>query len=153
MKIMIDGDACNVIAQTEDIAKKYKLECHIFVDTSHILDSDYSEIHIVSQSKDAVDYAIVNRCQEDDIVITKDSGLAAMAMAKKSYVISPSGFIYDDKILMASLNNRYARMQNKKKQVKGNFQNNIKRKSFVYLLQTVIKQKNKLDREQEDERC
>ncbi|MFW6410338.1 MAG: hypothetical protein ACOCZR_04775 [Halanaerobiales bacterium] len=45
MRILIDGDACPVIEEAEEIAKQYKLELIIFTDITHQLTSDYAKIN------------------------------------------------------------------------------------------------------------
>lgn len=35
---------------------------------------------------DAVDLALINLCQDGDIVVTQDYGVAAMALGKKAYI-------------------------------------------------------------------
>ena len=54
-------------------------------DTSHVLNSDYSEIIIVGA--DAVDFKLVSLLQRGDICVSQDYGVAAMALGKGSYAI------------------------------------------------------------------
>ena len=109
MQILIDGDACNVIELTEKVAKSKTIECHIYCDASRILESDYSEIHIIEKGRDSTDFAILKKCGINDIVITSDSGLAAMVLAKKAYVLNPHGFEYTNENIMGYLNRRHTR--------------------------------------------
>lgn len=115
MRILIDGDACSVIDVAEKIAAENGIECHIYCDTSHIIRSDYSELHIIDSSPDAVDFAIINSCRSGDIVITNDSGLAAMALIKNCSILNCKGIIYNDKNIMSFLNRRYMRQDAKRK--------------------------------------
>ena len=46
------------------------------------------------QGGDAVDFTIVNRAREGDIVVTQDYGLAAMVLSKGARAIHPGGLIY-----------------------------------------------------------
>jgi uncharacterized protein YaiI (UPF0178 family) len=96
MKILVDADACPVKDIIEEIAKGYGLPVMMLTDTSHILNSDYSEIILVSKAPDAVDFALINRTVRGDIVVTQDYGVAAMALGKGAYAIHPSGKIYTD---------------------------------------------------------
>lgn len=109
MKILIDGDSCCVISSTEKIARQYDIPCHIYCDTKHALDSSYSEIHIVSSGKDSADFAIVNKCDRNDIVITNDGGLAAMVLAKNGFALNSSGVEYTKTNILSYLNKRYVR--------------------------------------------
>ena len=92
MKIL--ADACPVKNEIEEIAKKYNISVTMFIDTSHVLNSDYSEIITVDKSADSVDIALINRTSEGDIVVTQDYGVAAMALGKKAYAINQNGLVY-----------------------------------------------------------
>ena len=96
MKILIDGDGCPVIDITISIAKKYNIEVIILCDTSHNFNKEGAKTMVLSKGADSVDFAIINILQHDDIVITQDYGLAAMAINKASYVINQNGLIYSN---------------------------------------------------------
>jgi uncharacterized protein YaiI (UPF0178 family) len=94
MKILVDADACPVKGIIEQIAKKHQIEVIMFIDTSHELYSDYSKIITVSKAPDAVDFALLNQTNPNDIVVTQDYGVAAMALGKKAKALHPSGKIF-----------------------------------------------------------
>lgn len=94
MKILVDADACPVKEMIEKTAKELHIPVHMFIDTSHILSSSYSEVISVSKAPDAVDFALINRTARGDIVVTQDYGVAAMALGKGAYAIHQSGLIY-----------------------------------------------------------
>lgn len=96
MKILVDADACPVKEIIESIAMQWQIPVIMLIDTSHILSSDYSEIVLVSKAPDAVDFALINRTDKGDIVVTQDYGVAAMALGKGAYAIHPKGTIYTD---------------------------------------------------------
>lgn len=96
MKILVDADACPVKDIIEEVASAFKLRVLMFIDTSHILYSDYSEIIPVSKAPDAVDFALINRTEAGDIVVTQDYGVAAMALGRRAFAIHPAGKVYDD---------------------------------------------------------
>ena len=106
MKILVDADACPVKEQIEQIARGYELPVLMFIDTSHMLASDYSEIILVSKAPDAVDFALINRTSRGDIVVTQDYGVAAMALGKKAYAIHPGGKRYTDETIETLLMER-----------------------------------------------
>lgn len=97
MKILVDADACPVKDIIEETAKNFNIPVLMFVDTSHNLSSDYSDIIMVSKAPDAVDFALINRTESGDIVVTQDYGVAAMALGKGAYAIHQSGKIYTDR--------------------------------------------------------
>lgn len=76
------------------VAKRHCLPVIFFVDTSHILEDDYAEVIVVSKGRDTVDFALANRAEEKDIVVTQDYGLAAMVFSKGARAIHPSGMVY-----------------------------------------------------------
>lgn len=96
MRILVDADACPVKEIIEAVAARLQIPVTMFIDTSHILDSGYSEIISVSKAPDAVDFALINRTNKGDIVVTQDYGVAAMALGKGAYAIHPGGRIYTD---------------------------------------------------------
>ena len=98
-----------MISNVEKIAKDNNVECHIYVNFCRNINSKYSEIHRVDCSKDAADFAIINNCNEGDIIITNDSGLAAMVLAKKAIPINTKGLEYTKSNIMNYLNSRYMR--------------------------------------------
>lgn len=140
MKILIDGDACCVIKATEYVAKIANIPCHIYCDCSHLIDSDYSETHIVGTSRDAADFAIINKCDKNDIVITNDSGLAAMVLAKHGYAIKSNGIEFTNKNINQYLNRRYvnsrARRKTNRNQIHGQLYERSApvRKSYIDVL-------------------
>lgn len=94
MKILVDADACPVKNIIVKVAKEYKIQVLMFVDTNHVLNDDYSEVIVVGQGRDAVDIALINQVEKTDIVVTQDYGVATLALSRQAYVINHNGFIY-----------------------------------------------------------
>ncbi len=107
MRILIDGDGCPVIELTIEIAKKFNIEVIIMCDTSHVLNKEGAKTMVFSKGTDSVDFALINLVQKEDIVITQDYGLAAMAINKSSYVINQNGMIYNNDNIDRLLYNRH----------------------------------------------
>lgn len=105
MRIIIDGDGCPVVKQAVHLAKSHHVECIIFCDTCHQIHQDYATIIMVDKGADSVDFALVNRLEEGDIVITQDYGLAAMCLSRKAQALHQDGMIYSadniDALLLA----------------------------------------------------
>jgi uncharacterized protein len=95
MKILIDADGCPVVDITIKIAKKFNIEVIIICDTSHVFNKEGVETIIISKGNDAVDFALVNKVNKGDIVVTQDYGLAAMVLSKQGYPINQSGLVYN----------------------------------------------------------
>ena len=107
MRIYVDADACPVIPIVEQVAEKYNIAVTLLCDTNHVLDSDYSEVKVIGTGTDAVDFALVNLCKKNDIVVTQDYGVAAMALGKGSYAIHQSGKWYTDENIDQMLMERH----------------------------------------------
>ena len=74
---------------------------------NHVLNSDYSEIRVIGAGADAVDIALINLCQRDDIVVTQDYGVAALALGKGAKAIHQSGRWYTDENIDGLLMERH----------------------------------------------
>lgn len=127
MKILVDADACPVKDIIEEIAKQHKIPVYMFIDTSHILTSDYSKVIVVSKAPDAVDFALLNHASKGDIVVTQDYGVAAMALGKGVYAIHHSGREYLEETINRMLMERH--MAREVRRAKGRIKGNIKKRS------------------------
>ena len=107
MRIYVDADACPVIPIVEQVAEKNNIAVTLLCDTNHVLDSDYSEVKIIGAGADAVDFALINLCGKNDIVVTQDYGVAAMALGKGAYAIHQSGKWYTDENIDQMLMERH----------------------------------------------
>lgn len=96
MKIIIDADGCPVVDITIKVAKALKLEVIIICDTSHNFNKENIETIVVSKGFDSADFAIVNKVEKGDVVVTQDYGLAAMILAKSAYAINQNGMVYNN---------------------------------------------------------
>ena len=123
IRILIDADACPVYRIAERVAKERQIPVILFSDTSHILTSDYSEVRIIGAGADAVDFALINECRAEDIIVTQDYGVAAMALGKGAHPIHQSGKWYTneniDRMLMERHLAKKARMGKGKHHLKG----------------------------------
>lgn len=96
MAIIVDGDGCAGRNIIEEVAKKYNVSLKIYCDFNHVIASDYGEVIIMESGYQAVDMRIANEAKRNDIVVTQDYGVAAMVLGKKSYAISPKGYIFSE---------------------------------------------------------
>ena len=123
MKILVDADACPVVRQVERLALKYDIPVVLLCDTNHLINSDYSEVKIISAGADAVDFALVNMCNKGDLVVTQDYGVAAMVLSKGGFCIHQSGKIFTDDNIGGLLMDRHlakkAQMSKSKNHLKG----------------------------------
>lgn len=96
MKILIDADGCPVVDIAINVAEKYNIEIILMCDTSHIFNRSGIDIIVISKGIDSVDFALINKVDKGDIVITQDYGLAAMVLSKNGYAINQNGLIYNN---------------------------------------------------------
>lgn len=115
-RILIDADGCPVVDHTIRLAKEFHLECFILCDTSHHYQRTDAKTLTFSKGADSVDFALVNLVKTNDIVITQDYGLAAMALARKARVLNQNGMQYTDYNIDALLATRY---ETKKRRARG----------------------------------
>ena len=96
MTIYVDADACPVVDEVEKVAKEYNLPVVLLCDYNHQIQSDYSQVKVVSAGRDAVDFALIPLCKKGDLVVTQDYGVAAMALGKGAAAIHQSGKWYTE---------------------------------------------------------
>jgi len=91
MKLWIDGDACPVVDAIVRVGRARQLPIILVKNIHHHYDRSDLEIQTVSGGPDSVDFHIINQLKPGDVVITQDTGLAALVMARKAYAIHPMG--------------------------------------------------------------
>jgi len=96
MQILVDADACPVKQIIVRLAKKMNIPVIMLFDTSHEYSDGYSKVIIVDKQADSVDFALIGLLSRDDVVVTQDYGLAAMALGKGARVINQNGLIFTD---------------------------------------------------------
>lgn len=108
MKILIDADGCPVVDIAVKLCLQHSLPCLLLCDTAHILQKDGAETLVFDKGADSVDFALVNRVQPGDIVITQDYGLASMCLARQAIVLHQDGWLYTLDNIDALLFQRHA---------------------------------------------
>ncbi|OGP52469.1 MAG: hypothetical protein A2Y65_05940, partial [Deltaproteobacteria bacterium RBG_13_52_11] len=97
MKIYLDADGAPWRDLVIERAKRHRVMVVVVADYSHVLSlGNGVEQVMVDDGRDAADFAIVNRVQEGDLVITEDVGLASLILPKGAAVISPRGFEFTE---------------------------------------------------------
>ncbi|GAA0851818.1 YaiI/YqxD family protein [Aliiglaciecola litoralis] len=109
MKIWVDADACPIVikeilfkaAQRTGVEMTLIANQHIRVPAAKNITSVQ-----VSAGFDVADDEIVKRCQANDLVITSDIPLAAEAIEKGAFALSPRGEMLDKENVRGRLNIR-----------------------------------------------
>ena len=111
MKVLIDADACPVTDIAVRLCVKYKTECILLCDTAHEMHRPGAATLVFDKGSDSVDFALVNRVNPGDLVITQDYGLASMCLAKNARVLHQDGWAYTEDNIQALLFQRHASKQ------------------------------------------
>lgn len=118
MKIFVDADGCPVVNLSIKIAKEYDLDIIIVKNYAHIIEDSYATIITVDISRDSADYYIVNNAKKDDIIVTQDYGLAAMAISKGAICVNQYGLIISSNNIDGLLNKRHINQKLRREQKK-----------------------------------
>lgn len=94
MKILIDADACPVVDIAVGLCREFGTQCLLFCDTAHQMIRQGAETVVVDKGADSVDFALVNKTEPGDLVITQDYGLASMCLARSARVLHQDGWEY-----------------------------------------------------------
>lgn len=108
MKILVDADACPVVDIAVNLCKEYKTPCILYCDTAHQMHREGAETVIVDKGADSVDFALVNKTEQGDVVITQDYGLASMCLARGVRVLHQDGWEYTSYNIDALLFQRHS---------------------------------------------
>jgi len=107
MRILVDADACPVKQIIVRLARQENIPVVMLIDISHELNDGYSQIITVDKQRDSVDFALMALLAREDIVVTQDYGLAAMALGKGAKVINQNGLVFTDANIDRLLMDRY----------------------------------------------
>ena len=107
MKVFVDADACPVVDITVKLCQSAGVDCVLLCDTAHEMRREGAQTLVFDKGADSVDFALVNRAEAGDIVVTQDYGLASMCMAKGAKVLHQDGWAYSKENIDALLFSRH----------------------------------------------
>ncbi len=109
MNIWVDADACPVVIKEILFKAAVRTQVQVTLVANQTLNIP-SSLHIkflkVSSGFDVADNEIIKRLNDGDLVITGDIPLAAAAIEKKAFVLSPRGELYSADNIRARLSMR-----------------------------------------------
>ena len=108
MKVLIDADACPVVDITIRVCREFGVTCILLCDTAHRMEREGAQTLVFGKGSDSVDFALVNRVQPGDIVITQDYGLASMCLAKRARILHQDGWEYTEYNISGLMEQRHA---------------------------------------------
>ncbi len=97
MQILVDADACPVKDIIIRVAKEKNINVIMVMDTSHAWQFEGVTIVTVDKSRDGVDIALINMTAKNDVVVTQDYGVAALALGKGAKALNQNGLIFSSK--------------------------------------------------------
>ena len=110
--IFVDADACPVTREAINIGRKRGLRVVVVANSTQNLERYASKSGVeaiqVSSGRDAADFAVIERLEPGDVVVTQDIGLAAMAIGRGAGALSPRGRIFHLATIDAELAVRHA---------------------------------------------
>ena len=118
MTVFVDADACPVKEIIVRTCKKRNIPVTMLIDTSHVLNDGYSTVITVEKGRDSADFKLVTLCKANDIVVTQDYGVAAMALGKGAVCLNQNGLIYTNGNIDELL---YKRHENSKARRRGHY--------------------------------
>ena len=107
MRVLIDGDGCPVTDIAIRISRQNNIPCLLLCDTAHAFNRDDAQTLVFDKGADSVDFAIANRAQPGDVVVTQDYGLASMCLARGARVLHQDGWEYSPYNIDALLFSRH----------------------------------------------
>lgn len=127
MKIIVDGDGCPGMKYIEKLAKEERIDLVVYSTIDHNITLDYGIVKRVDKGFQSVDMYVINETHENDVVVSQDFGVAAMALGKKAFAVSPKGMVFSDDNIDRLLFERHMSQKARRAGLKG--KNASKRKS------------------------
>lgn len=156
MRLLIDADACPVVDLAIAACRERGVEVLLLCDTAHVMQKPYAEVLIFDKGADSVDFALVNRVQPGDLVLTQDYGLAAMCLGRRARVLNQNGMEYTNENVEALLLSRH---ENKKLLRAGRHpkaqpkRTKAQDEAFLVTLKRMLSEQGKLSRSNEPGEC
>ncbi len=145
IKVLLDADACPVSLIVENACENKQIPLVAVCDHAHLITLDYGEVIRVDKGADSADFALVNRANKGDIVLSNDYGLLCMALSKGAKCMLFSGRIVDENNIDSLLAYRHL---GKKERQEGRYSGRMKKRtlkddaqfkdSFLRLLENLL---------------
>lgn len=116
--LFIDADACPVTREAISLARVRGVPVVLVGNATQNLGKHTSRDGVeavqVSAGADAADFAIVERLEEGDVVVTQDIGLAAMVLGRGAKALSPRGRVFRRETIDLELEVRHAEAKHRR---------------------------------------
>ncbi|MGL5633739.1 MAG: YaiI/YqxD family protein [Sarcina sp.] len=139
MKVIVDGDGCPGMEYIQKAAKENGVSLVVYATIDHNINLDYGVSKVVDAGFQSVDMYVVNECVKNDIVITQDFGVAAMALGKGAYALSPKGMSFTNENIDRLLFERHLSQKARKAKLRGKNASKRKLEDNLSLYNNLIK--------------
>ena len=116
--LFIDADACPVTRDAISLARTRGVPVLLVANGtqnfSRYTGKEGVDSFQVGTGRDSADFAIVERLEPEDIVVTQDIGLAAMVLGRGAAALSPRGRIFSPITIDAELAVRHAEQKHRR---------------------------------------
>ena len=112
--LWIDADGCPVVGESVRIGNEFGWQVVLVCDCSHQMEREGAQTIYVDQGADSADFALVNRIQAGDVIVTQDYGLAAMCLARGGRPIDCNGRWYTQENIESLLLSRHLAQKNRR---------------------------------------
>ena len=115
--VFIDADACPVTREAISVARAHGVPVMLVADSTQNLARHVRpgvEAVQVTTGRDSADFAIIERLSPDDVVVTQDIGVAAMALGRGASALSPRGRIFFLATIDSELEVRHAEQRHRR---------------------------------------
>jgi uncharacterized protein YaiI (UPF0178 family) len=116
--LFIDADACPVTRDALSVARRARVPVVLVGNETQNLGRytvrDGVEAVQVSSGRDAADFAIVERLEPEDVVVTGDIGLAAMVLGRGAAAISFRGRVFSRVTIDMEMEVRHAEQKHRR---------------------------------------
>ncbi|MDR3687593.1 MAG: YaiI/YqxD family protein [Coriobacteriia bacterium] len=109
--LFIDADACPVTREAITAARALGIPVVLVANGTQNMDRYTNRSGVeaiqVSSGADAADFAVIERLQPGDVVVTQDIGLAAMVLGRGAAAVGPRGHVFHMATIDAEMHIRH----------------------------------------------
>lgn len=110
-KLLIDADACPVIEESLTVARSLDVPVVMVGNYTQNLRRFHNETGLevveVETVRDEADFVIFSRIEAGDVLVTGDTGLAALVLGKGATAITPRGRVFRQDTIDQELHTRH----------------------------------------------
>lgn len=106
-RILVDADACPVRGEVERAGERFGAAVCYFAGPATQLASGSARVVTAPGGRDGADFAVFLECGAGDVVVTDDTGLAAMVLSRGARALSSRGRRFRPETIGGELHGRH----------------------------------------------